>query len=71
MFYDVLIYLEPTTEEAEQGKKEEMLFYSGDKPIRGDKDETVGFLAVADLLKDRPELKDSADRIKVKLRPFG
>jgi len=71
MFYDVLIYLEPTVEEAEQGKKEEMLFYSGDKPIRGDKDETVGFLAVSKLLNEKPELEDKADRIKVKLRPFG
>lgn len=70
MFCDVLIYLEPTVKEAEDGKKEELLFYSGNTPIRGDKQESIGFLAISDLLNKRPELKDSMDRIKVKLRPF-
>ena len=71
MFYDVLIYLDPTTEEREKGEKEQLLHYSGNKPVRGDKEETVLFLAVSDLLNKQPELRDKADRVKVKIRPFA
>ena len=54
-----------------KGEKEELLHYRGNEPVRGDKEETVVFLAVSDLLNTKPELRDKADRVKVKIRPFS
>jgi len=71
MFYDVLIYKKPTEKEAEEDAKDELLHFSGNTPVQADSEQEVGFGAIADLLADKPELRQVIGQIKVLIRPFA
>jgi hypothetical protein len=70
MFFDVLIYKKPTKTEKDDGKKDELLFYSGINPVQADSQQEVGFATMTDLLINTPTLRVDLDRLEVLIRPF-
>lgn len=71
MFFQALAYLEPTDKEKKDGKHEEQLFFTGNELIRAKDVQSATFLVVNKVLKEKPELENAVDRLKVVICPFN